>query len=144
MAENFATNPPQFDGIENTYTSGAGAGVPKTYGTILKYGASDLSVAGVLIDSYSRGVKYSNMEEVMNQDGIVSGIRMSDARAEISVSGRILSSATTIVKAGATFTINGETALITEVSMSAGSKEFVKVDIKAACYEGVSGITLNS
>lgn len=143
MAENFATNPPQFDGIENT-TSGAGVSVPKTYGTVLKYGADSLTVTGVLIDSYSRAVKYSNMEEIMNQDGIVSGIRMSDARAEISVSGRVLTSAATIVKAGATFSINGETALITEVSMSAGSKEFVKVDIKAACYEGVSGITLNS
>jgi len=143
MAENFATNPPQFDGIENTQ-SGGGTSIPKTYGTVLKYGADSLTVTGVLIDSYSRAVKYSNMEEIMNQDGIVSGIRMSDARAEISVSGRVLTSAATIVKAGATFSINGETALITEVSMSAGSKEFVKVDIKAACYEGVSGITLNS
>jgi hypothetical protein len=143
MAENFATNPPQFDGIENTQGS-TGLSVPKTYGTVLKYGADNLSVTGVLIDSYSRAVKYSNMEEIMNQDGIVSGIRMSDARAEISVSGRVLTSAITIVKAGATFSINGETALITEVSMSAGSKEFVKVDIKASCYEGVSGITLTT
>jgi hypothetical protein len=143
MAENFLNNPPQFDGIENTI-SGAGITAPKTYGTVLKYGADGLTVTGVLIDSYSRGVKYANMEEIMNQDGIVSGIRMSDGRAEISVSGRVKSEAITIVKAGATFSINGETALITEVSMSAGSKEFVKVDIKAACYEGVSGITLTT
>lgn len=132
MAENFSNNPPQFDGLETS---------AKTYGTVLKYGIDDLTVTGILIDSYSRGVKYANMEEIVDQDGIVSGIRMSDGRAEISVSGRVKSDAATIVKAGATLSINGETALITEVSMSAGSKEFIKVDIKAACYEGVTGIT---
>jgi len=138
MAESFTPNPPQFDGLENT-VSGSSS-VPKTFGTVLKYGLDDLAITGVLIDSYSRAVKYASMEEIVDQNGIVTGIRMSDGRAEISVSGRIKSSATTIVKAGATFAINGETALITEVSMSAGSKEFVKVDIKAACYEGISAI----
>lgn len=132
MADNLANNPPQFDGLEPS---------EKTYGTVLKYGLDDLAVTGILVDSYSRAVKYAVMEEIIDQDGIVSGIRMSDGRAEISVSGRIKTSATSIVKAGSTLAINGETALITEVSMSAGSKEFTKVDIKAACYEGVSGIT---
>jgi hypothetical protein len=134
MAENLSNNPPQFDGLEASV---------KTYGTILKYGLEDLEVTGILVDSYSRAVKYATMEEIINQDGIVSGIRMSDGRAEISVSGRIKTSATSIVKAGSTLAINGETALITEVSMSAGSKEFTKVDIKAACYEGVDGLTPN-
>ena len=134
MAENFTNNPPQFDGLEDTLSAA------KEYGTVLKYGSDGLSVTGVLIDSYSRSVKHANMEEIVDQNGIVTGIRMSDGRAEISVSGRIKSSALTIVKAGATFTINGETALITEVSMSAGSKEFTKVDIKAACYEGITAI----
>jgi len=134
MPENFSNNPPQFDGLEDT-TAG-----PKTYGTILKYGSDGLSVTGVLVDSYSRSVKHANMEEIVDQNGIVTGIRMSDGRAEISVSGRVLSTATTIVRAGNTFTVNGETALITEVSMSAGAKEFTKVDIKAACYEGIASI----
>lgn len=135
MAEDFTNNPPQFDGLEDT------TGGPKTYGTILKYGLDGLTITGLLVDSYSRSVKHANMEEIVDQNGIVTGIRMSDGRAEISVSGRVKSSATTVVKAGATLSINGETALITEVSMSAGSKEFTKVDIKAACYEGVTGIT---
>ena len=139
MAELFTNNPPQFDGLEAS--SSTDDSKARVFGTVLKYGVNDLTVTGVLIDSYSRGVKYANMEEIQNQDGIVSGIRMSDGRAEISVSGRVLKTATSIVKAGSTFSINGETALITEVSMSAGSKEFVKVDIKAACYEGVAGIT---
>lgn len=134
MAENLSNNPPQFDGLEPS---------AQTYGTVLKYGIEDLEVAGLLVDSYSRGVKFAVMEEIIDQDGIVSGIRMADGRAEISVSGRVKSTATSIVKAGSTLSINGETALITEVSMSAGSKEFVKVDIKAACYEGVDGITPN-
>lgn len=134
MAEDFSNNPPQFDGLEDTLTQA------KEYGTILKYGSDGLSITGILIDSYSRSVKHANMEEIVDQNGIVSGIRMSDGRAEISVSGRIKSTATTIVKAGATLSINGETALITEVSLSAGSKEFTKVDIKAACYEGITAI----
>lgn len=134
MAELFTNNPPQFDGLEDTLLA------PKEYGTVLKYGSDGLTVTGVLIDSYSRSVKHANMEEIVDQNGIVTGIRMSDGRAEISVSGRIKTAATTIVKAGSTFSINGETALITEVSMSAGSKEFTKVDIKAACYEGITAI----
>lgn len=138
MAEDFTNNPPQFDGLEDTLNGTVSA--PKEYGTILKYGLDGLVVAGVLIDSYSRAVKHANMEEIVDQNGVVTGIRMSDGRAEISVSGRVKSSATSLVKAGATFAINGETALITEVSLSAGSKEFTKVDIKAVCYEGVTGI----
>lgn len=138
MAENFTNNPPQFDGLEDTMLGAEST--PKEYGTILKYGLDGLVLTGVLIDSYSRAVKHANMEEIVDQNGIVTGIRMSDGRAEISVSGRVKTSATSLVKAGATFTINGETALITEVSLSAGSKEFTKVDIKAVCYEGVTGI----
>ena len=138
MAEDFTNNPPQFDGLEDTMVGGLSE--PKTYGTILKYGVEGVTVAGILVDSYSRSVKHANMEEIVDQNGIVTGIRMSDGRAEVSVSGRVKSTASTFVKAGATFLINGETALITEVSMSAGSKEFTKVDIKAACYEGITAI----
>jgi hypothetical protein len=134
MPDNFANNPPQFDGLEDTLNG------PQEYGTILKYGLDGLVLGGLLIDSYSRSVKHANMEEIVDQNGIVTGIRMSDGRAEISVSGRIKTSASGIAKAGSTLQINGETALITEVSLSAGSKEFTKVDIKAACYEGVTGI----
>lgn len=134
MAEDLSNNPPQFDGLEDTLTQA------KEYGTILKYGIDGLTLAGILIDSYSRSVKHANMEEIVDQNGIVTGIRMSDGRAEISVSGRIKTSLVSFVKAGSTLAINGETALITEVSLSAGSKEFTKVDIKASCYEGVTGI----
>lgn len=134
MAEDFANNPPQFDGLEDTLTQA------KEYGTILKYGLDGLTLAGILIDSYSRSVKHANMEEIVDQNGIVTGIRMSDGRAEISVSGRVKSTVSSMVKAGAVLSINNENALITEVSLSAGSKEFTKVDIKAACYEGINAL----
>lgn len=134
MAEDMSNNPPQFDGLEDTLTQA------KEYGTILKYGIDGLVLTGLLIDSYSRAVKHANMEEIVDQNGIVTGIRMSDGRAEISVSGRVKTTASTLVRAGATLSINGETALITEVSLSAGSKEFTKVDIKAACYEGINAL----
>ena len=136
MPENFDNNPPQFDGLEDTIIGEASE--PKVYGQILKYGIDGLAVTGILIDSYSRSVKHANMEEIVDQNGIVTGIRMSDGRAEISVSGRVKSGAETLVKAGGTIAINGENALISEVSLSAGSKEFTKVDIKAACYEGIT------
>lgn len=136
MPENFDNNPPQFDGLEDTIIGDVSE--PKVYGQILKYGIDGLAVTGILIDSYSRSVKHANMEEIVDQNGIVTGIRMSDGRAEISVSGRVKSGAETLVKAGGTIAINGENALISEVSLSAGSKEFTKVDIKAACYEGIT------
>lgn len=134
MAEDFSLNPPKFEGITPSVV---------THGTVLKYGVDDISVVGILVDSYSRAVKYAAMDEIVGQDGKVQGIRMSDARAEISVSGRVLASATTILKAGATLSINGDVGLITDVSLSAGSKDFVKVDIKATAYENVSGLSVN-
>lgn len=134
MAEDFSTNPPQFAGINPSVV---------THGTILKYGVDDIEVSGLLVDSYSRAVKYAAMDEIIGQDGKVEGIRMSDARAEISVSGRLKVSAASIAKAGSTLQINGDIALITDVSLSAGSKDFVKVDIKATAYENVMGLSVN-
>ena len=134
MSEDFSLNPPEFAGINPSVV---------THGTILKYGVDDISVSGLLVDSYSRSVKYAAMDEIVGQDGKVEGIRMSDVRAEISVSGRVKATATTIVKAGSILAINGDNALITDVSMSAGSKDFVKVDIKAVAYENVSGLSVN-
>ena len=131
MSEDFSKNPPQFDGATTS---------PVTHGTILKYGLADLAITGVLIDSYSRGAKYANTDEIIGQGGVVEGLRMSDIRIDISVSGRVLSTATTIVKAGSILSINGDLAVITEVSMSAGSKDFVKVDIKATSYEGIAAL----
>jgi hypothetical protein len=132
MSNDFTKNPPQIEGIIDSTP-------PVTHGTILKYGLADLSIAGILIDSYSRSVKYAAMDEIVGQAGRVEGIRMSDVRAEISVSGRVISTATAVLSAGSILAINGDNALITEVSMSAGSKDFVKVDIKATSYEGVTG-----
>ena len=135
MADNFALNPPQFEGITSPG--------PITHGTILKYGIEDITIAGLLVDSYSRNVKYASVDEIVGQDGVVQGIRMADARAEISVSGRVKTTATTIAKVGATLSINGDIGVITDISLSAGSKDFVKVDLKAVAYEGVTGLTIN-
>lgn len=136
MADNFTTNPPHIDGIQAS---------PVTHGTILKYGIEDLVVTGILVDSYSRSIKFATTDEIVDQNGIVTGVRMSDARAEISISGRIKGSATTISHtAGDILDINGDKGVITDISMSAGSKDFVKLDIKATSYEGVTGIAPNS
>lgn len=138
MADVISNNPPQIDGIQKSESSLDVNSRAVLFGTILKYGLDDLEIAGILIDSYSKSAKYATSEEIIDQDGIVSGLRMADARVEISVSGRIKSNAASLVKAGAKLEINDETGVITEVSMSAGSKEFVKVDIKATCYEGIT------
>jgi hypothetical protein len=134
MAEDLSLNPPKIEGILASVV---------THGTILKYGIDDIQVAGLLVDSYSRSVKYAVSDEIVGQDGIVEGLRMSDARAEISVSGRIKSTATGIVKVGSTLSINGDVGVITDISISAGSKDFVKVDIKATAYENVAGLSVN-
>lgn len=136
MANDFAKNPPQIDAIKDSDPA-------VTHGTILKYGIEDLTISGILIDSYSRSAKYAAMDEIVGQGGQVEGIRMSDVRVEISVSGRIKSTATTIATAGSILAINGDNGIITEVSMSAGSKDFTKVDIKATAYEKVTGASPN-
>ena len=136
MAQDFSTNPPQFDGIKGD------TGVhPVTFGTILKYGVGSVTVTGLLVDSYSRSVKYANKDEIIGQDGRVEGIRMSDARAEISVSGRVISGGSTNYSGlvGAILTVNNETCIVDDISYSAGSKDFVKVDIKGTAYENVTG-----
>ena len=140
MSESFSTNPPQIQAIH-----GSTGTTPVVYGTILKYGINDLegAIAGILIDSYSRSAKYASSEEIIGTDGRVAGLRMSDARVEISVSGRVLSTASAMLVVGNVLNINGDKSVITDVSMSAGSKEFVKVDIKSTGYEAISAIAPN-
>lgn len=141
MADNFTTNPPHIDAINPSVV---------THGTILKYGIEDLkdtllNVTGILIDSYSRSIKFASTEEIVDQNGIVTGVRMSDARADISLSGRVKATTTALAnKVGDILDCNGDKAVITDISMSAGSKDFVKLDIKATAYEGISAIAPNS
>lgn len=115
---------------------------PVTHGTILHYGVEDLSVTGLLIDSYRRSGKYAKTDEVMGQNGIVEGLRMSDFRADISVSGRMLVSPVldTGIKVGSIIDINGDKGVITSVDMSASATGFAQLDISASAYEGVSGL----
>ena len=112
-----------------------------THGTILSYGLDDITVTGVLIDSYKRDAKFANVDEITDQVGIVTGLRMSDYRVDISVSGRVLQTASPSVRVGATFSCNGDTGVITDVGVSGEAKGFAKIDIKAVAYSGVSGLT---
>lgn len=134
MANDFSKNPPQLEAINAS---------PVTHGTILKYGIADLAITGILIDSYSRSAKYAAVDEIIGQEGMVEGIRMADVRVEISVSGRIKSTAAAIPEVGSILAINGDNGIITDVSMSSGSKDFTKVDIKATAYEKVNGANAN-
>jgi hypothetical protein len=111
-----------------------------THGTILSFGLDGLSVTGILIDSYKRDAKFANMDEIQNQMGEVTGLRFSDYRVDISVSGRILTTASPTVKVGSTFTVNGDTGVITDLGMGGEAKGFAKLDIKAVCYSKVSGL----
>jgi hypothetical protein len=141
MADDFTTNPPRIDGIQPSVV---------THGTILKYGIEDLkdtllNVTGILVDSYSRSIKFASTEEIVDQNGIVTGVRMSDARADISLSGRVKAVEPNMSnKVGDILSCNGDKAVITDISMSAGSKDFVKLDIKATSYEGIATIAPNS
>ncbi len=141
MPDNFTTNPPHIDAINPSVV---------THGTILKYGIEDLkdtliNVTGILIDSYSRSIKFASTEEIVDQNGIVVGVRMSDARADISVSGRVRATGSTFgSKVGDILNCNGDKGVITDISMSAGSKDFVKLDITATSYAGITAIAPNS
>lgn len=114
---------------------------PVTHGTILSYGLEDLTITGILIDSYKRDANFASVEEITNQEGIVEGIRMSDYRVQISVSGRILATGSPTFKVGDVLTVNGDSAVITDIGIGGEAKGFAKYDIKATSYEGVSGLT---
>ena len=111
-----------------------------THGTILHYGLEDLVVpTALLVDSYKRDEKFANTDEVTNNMGVVVGLRMSDFRVSISVSGRILTTGT-YPKVGDILSINGDNGVITDIGVSGEAKGFSKLDIKAECYSGVTGL----
>lgn len=108
------------------------------HGVILHYGLEDLVVpTALLVDSYKRDEKFANTDEVTNNVGVVVGLRMSDFRVSISVSGRILTTGT-YPKVGDILSINGDNGVITDIGVSGEAKGFSKLDIKAECYSGVS------
>ena len=113
---------------------------PSKYGIVLRFGVENVTITGILVDSYSRSVKYAQKEEIVGQDGTVQGIRMNDIRVEISVSGRLKEGTFNGVTIGSVLSLNGDTAVIDSVDLSAGSKDFTKVDIKATSYQNVTGL----
>lgn len=121
-----------------THTSTLGG--PVTYGTVLHYGVSDITITGLLIESYKRNAKYAKVEEIHGQSGIVEGIRMHDYRAEVTVAGKAKESATFTIKVGDVLTINGDKILINAVDLSATATGFATIDIKGTAYEGVTGL----
>lgn len=113
---------------------------PRTYGTVLHYGLEDITIGALLIDSYKRSAKYNKVEEVVGQDGITEGIRMSDYRAEVSISGRIIETANFTISVGDILDINGDKILIMSLDLSASGTGFATYDISGTAYEGVSGL----
>ena len=112
---------------------------PVTHGTILSYGLDDITVVGILIDSYKRDASFANVDEIPDQMGIVVGLRMSDYRVSIAVSGRVLAATAPTVKVGDLFSCNGDTGVITQISMSGEAKGFAKLDISVTAYQSVTG-----
>lgn len=114
---------------------------PVTHGTILSYGLEDITVTGILIDSYKRDASFANVDEIPDQMGIVSGLRMSDYRVTIAISGRVLAATAPTVKVGDLFSANGDTGVITQISLSGEAKGFAKLDISVTAYQNVAGMT---
>ena len=118
---------------------------PKTYGVVVHYGLNDITVGGIIIDSYKRDAKYAKVDEITGKNGLVEGVRMSDYRVEISVSGRLVEAAggtsytdSFTLKVGDVLTVNGDDAVITAVSMNGSASGFATVDISATSYEAIS------
>jgi hypothetical protein len=80
------------------------------------------------------------VDEIPNQMGIVTGLRMSDYRVTISVSGRILAATAPTVKVGDLFSCNGDTGVITQLSLGGEAKGFAKLDISVTAYQSVQGM----
>lgn len=114
---------------------------PKTYGTILHYGLEDIAVTGILIDSYRRDTQYADTQEVVNQAGIVVGVRMADFRANVSIDGRVLESTPYTAKVGDKLTVNGDTIVLTSVSYNGQAKGFHTLSLSGTAYEGVSELS---
>lgn len=120
---------------------------PVTYGVIIHYGLNDIAVTGLIIDSYKRDAKYAKVEEIVGKNGLVEGVRMSDYRIDISVSGRVVEDAggTSYTvgfayKVGDILSINGDDAVITSISVSASGNGFTSLDLSATSYEGISAL----
>ena len=112
-----------------------------TKGTVLHYGVDDISVTGIIIDSYKRSSKYNKVEEVVGQNGITEGIRMSDYRADVSISGRIIESGSFAIKVGDVLTgFNGDNILIMSLDLSASGTGFATYDISGTAFEGITGL----
>jgi hypothetical protein len=127
-------------------TDGIVSGNPLEIGTILSYGLGDLASTpslstAIIIDSYKRDVKFANVDEITNSNGDTVAMRMADYRAEVSVSGRVLSGQTVGISVGSKLVINGDSILITDISISGEAKGFAKLDLKGTAYEGITGYT---
>ena len=121
---------------------------PVTYGTVIHYGLPDLQVSGLLIDSYKRDTQFADTQEIQDQSGVTVGVRMSDFRAQVSVSGRAVESAAAgaegagafDIKAGDVLVINGDKIAITSVSYSGQAKGFHSIDISGTAYSGITAL----
>lgn len=127
-------NPPAPTGHTATTSS------PLTFGTIIHYGLENLTVTGVVVDSYKRSAKYNKVDEIVNQKGITDGIRMMDYRVEVSMNGRLKESEAYDVQVGDVLTINSDKILIHSVDISAAATGFATIDIAGTSYEGVTGL----
>lgn len=116
---------------------------PVTFGTILHFGLPDISVTGIIVDSYKRDGQYAQTQEVTDQMGIVIGLRMADFRAQVSVDGRVLASNETnmpAIKAGDVLTINVDKIVINSVSYSGQANGFHNFSISGTAYSGISAL----
>ena len=112
-----------------------------THGTIVHYGLDDLTVTGIIVDSYKRDQQYADTQEVTDQTGVTVGVRMNDFRVQISIDGRVLeASPTYAIAVGDILTINGDKAVITSVSYSGQAKGFHSLSISATAYSGIAAI----
>lgn len=120
---------------------------PKTYGVVVHYGSDGIDVAGLIIDSYKRDAKFAKMDEITGKNGLVEGVRMSDYRVDVSVSGRLVETgggsytSGFTLKVGDVLTIDGEPSVITSISESISSSGFTTIDLSATSYEAIGEIS---
>ena len=116
---------------------------PVTFGTILHFGLPNITVTGIIVDSYKRDSQFAQTQEVTDQMGVVIGLRMADFRANVSVDGRVLASNSAnmpAIKNGDVLTINVDKIVITSVSYNGQANGFHSFSISGTAYSGIAAL----
>lgn len=98
------------------------------------------TITGLLLSSYSYSETYNGKEEIVGQDGIVTGVRYFDLRKTLNAEGVVPTSYTKAAGDNLSFTGNSKafTGAIETVEERGEARGAMRVSITAVSYEGIT------